>query len=105
MNLPRKIRIGYLDYRVTEMPAAAVTEGDHDPRKLEIRIRTKKRPRQYALNTLLHEIGHGIFYTQGLQDVPGIDGAEEMIVNIFMNGLSQVLRDNPEVRKLLRLAR
>lgn len=105
MKLPRKIRIGYLDYKVVEMPASAEVEGDHDPRRRVMRIRTRRRPPQYAFNTLLHEIGHGIFYTQGLQDIPGIEGSEEMIVNIFMNGLSQVLRDNPEVRQLLRLAK
>lgn len=105
MNLPRKIRIGYLDYKVREMPSALPLEGQHNPQSAEILVRTKKRSRPYVLNTILHEIGHGIFFAGGLQDVPGIDGAEEMIVNIFMNGLSQVLRDNPEVRKLLRNAR
>lgn len=105
MKLPKKIRVGYIDYKVVEVPVHAKVEGDHSPRQRLIRIRTRGRSGQWVLNTTLHEICHAIFYTTGLQDAPGVAESEEMLVNMFANGLSQVLRDNPEIKKMLRLAR
>jgi len=44
-------------------------------------------------NTILHEILHAIFHTQGA----GLSAKEEeRIVNIVANGLTQVLRDNSD---------
>jgi hypothetical protein len=106
MKLPKKIRIGYLDYAVKEMPLAVPHEGDCYSHTRTIRVRTKRRPEPFVANTLLHEIFHGIFYTSGLHNVPGLgDDVEEMVVTCLANGLSQVLRDNPEIKKLLRQMR
>lgn len=105
MKLPKKIRIGYIDYVVKEMPQhVTASEGDCYSHTRTIRVKTKRRPEAFVLNTLLHEIFHGIFYTQGLHTVVE-DDMEETVVTCLVNGLSQVLRDNPEVKKLLRLAR
>lgn len=106
MKLPRTIRVGYIDFKVREMPAQVKLEGDCYDHTALIRVKTRRRPGRHAVNTLLHEVVHAIFYTQGLHEVKGLDSdLEEMLVNSFTNGLSQVLRDNPELRKLLRHAR
>jgi len=52
-------------------------------------------------NTILHEINHAIFYSQGLH-MP--DDVEEQVVLAMTNGFIQFAKDNPKfVKKILRL--
>lgn len=55
-------------------------------------------------NTLLHEVMHAIWYTQGLcHDCLASNpaGLQEHVVNNMTNGLIQVIRDNPDLVKFL----
>lgn len=103
--LPKSLRIGYEDYRVEEMPADSDDEGECDTTHYRIKIKIGRSSRAVA-NTLLHETGHGIFEHAGLHKIDGMtDEKEEMIVSAFANGLSQVMRDNPEaMRRILKMA-
>lgn len=45
----------------------------------------------FALDTVLHEIGHGIYRTFGLNEASN----EEAVVTAMATGWAMVLRDNP----------
>ena len=104
--LPKTLRIGYVTYKVKELPEDEKCEGDHDRCEQLIRIRTKDRSPHWVANTMIHEILHGLFYYTGLHEVPiKSPNIEEQLVNNFANGLSQVMRDNPEaMRRILKMA-
>lgn len=104
--LPKTLRIGYAVYRVQELPPDEKCEGDHDCAEQLIRVRTKDRSQSFAANTLIHEILHGLFYHGGLREVQRkAPNLEEQIVNNLANGLSQVMRDNPDaMRRILKMA-
>ena len=46
-----------------------------------------------SMNTVLHEIMHGIIYQYGLVETLG--EKEEVTVNTITNGLTTVFKDNP----------
>jgi hypothetical protein len=81
-------------------------DGDHDYLNQHIRVRTKDRSPHAIANTIIHEALHGLFFFAGLHEVPrNSKNMEEQIVNGFANGLSQLMRDNPEaMRRVLKMA-
>ena len=46
------------------------------------------------IDTLWHELGHAIYYEYHIREVVG----EEAINSLYMSGILQVLRDNPELK-------
>lgn len=54
-----------------------------------------------AINTLAHEIVHAIFYERGIEDLISKDVLLEKIVDEVSKGLVQIIRDNPELIKLI----
>lgn len=100
--LPKTLRIGYETYRVNRLSPDANDEGNFcsDTRTINIHA-DGAAPRKVA-NTIIHETLHAIFYQSGMGNVTN---QEEAIVNGIANGLSQVMRDNPEaMRRILKMA-
>jgi antirestriction protein ArdC len=88
----KSVRIGPFDIAISEMePSQAKGHyGFYDGELHQIQLRAQfANPKQWA-ETLLHEIGHGIFDVYGINPKDG----EERIVRQFAIGQSQVMRDN-----------
>jgi len=102
---PKSLRIYGHDYKVQRQkyPKLYAPNGDvthvlgffsGNEQLIAIRSDLNKRPAQEA-NILLHEVMHGIgYHTNIFVDIPD---KEERIVDTFSNGLTMVLRDNPEL--------
>jgi len=97
MKLPKHLKVAGHVYTVEWMSRQWKDEmerqGDCLVSELRIRIAEDER----LLETLLHEIGHAIYYEYSLAHVE----EEEAINSLYMSGLHQVLKDNPMVVKLL----
>ena len=95
------IRIIGHDYRVVFKESDWKTESDShgqcDTTAMRIKI-VKGMPRSRTLETLVHEIGHAIYYEMGITHVE--DKGEEAINGLFMSGWHQVLMDNPQLVNL-----
>jgi hypothetical protein len=106
-----RVKVGYREYVIRYVPRKSLYGGDaigdcenpgkHINCKGKIRIANGLDNVEKA-NTVLHEIMHALFYTQGIN----VAGAlEERLVCSLTNGLIAFIRDNPKfVLKLLRLA-
>lgn len=97
MKTPRKIRIGYAVYSVTEDPdmyaltgAAGATGVDEQAIRIapSLAHATKRQ-------VLLHEVGHAV-WNQTLLDRTVSDRQEENVLWAFIPILFQVFRDNPK---------
>ena len=90
----KKIKIGYSDYKII----------DNDDKKLDGQfIHTKKMititPSLSSfdrINTLLHETLHGVWLHWGIEETVKSKNAEEAIIASIANGLTTVIKDNPE---------
>jgi|TARA_B100000214_G_scaffold324724_1_gene261872 phage terminase large subunit-like protein len=99
MKLPAKhIKIGYTKYKlqVWDKLTASSNEayGEFFQREQAIGIDGNQSGTQ-LVNTLLHEIMHGIVYQYGMKMDGDADVREETMVNVITNGLCQVYVDNP----------
>ena len=65
---------------------------------LVINVVTEDRPAMFVLDTLLHEIVHGIWEVWHLGND---DEQEERIVASLSTAILGVLKDNPDLRKLI----
>jgi hypothetical protein len=70
--------------------------GTFEFRKQEIRLRPEFASEALKADTLIHEILHAVWKTQGIKAK-----REETIVNALSTGFTQVLKDNPDLRKYL----
>lgn len=97
-NKRRILKIGYRDYVLKFVKNLKGIVGDctkhasGDWMRGEIRI-IKGLNNTEKANTIIHEIGHAIFDTQGITVSPKL---EEQIVNAFTNGLIDFIKANPE---------
>lgn len=92
--LPRKVRIAYRDYRVRRN--LKIDEyGNCDTHQALIEIGEHHDAKSEA-NTLLHEIGHAVYFETGLRARAG-EAKEEDIVRSMVDGLCKVLADNPKM--------
>jgi hypothetical protein len=100
MKLPKKIKIGYRDFKVDDMPEHKLEEfhGHIDLDQGVIQI-SQQFGDSKTINTVLHEIIHGGFHINAI----GLDrDLEEQITTAMSNYLCQVMRDNkPLFRDLL----
>jgi Zn-dependent peptidase ImmA (M78 family) len=95
-NLPKMLKIGYQD--ITIVPGEFNLDGDlgaYNDEESKIYINTTK-PRREILNSLLHEALHAICHNYGLRESMEHKN-EEKLVCILANGLTQTLKDNPEL--------
>ncbi len=91
-GLPDVVRIGPFDISITvkdrlndEDDVGTYAHG------IAIELRTNQHNATFALDTLLHEINHGIYRTFGLDD----KSSEETIVATMATGWTMIYRDNP----------
>lgn len=96
MTFPSKINISGMEYEVilSEEPIFSRTSrayGHIDFDNKQILIDKSLRDSQGHMQTLLHEIVHGIVYDRELDFK--VD-SEETIVDQLANGIYQVLKDN-----------
>jgi hypothetical protein len=90
----KKIKIGYSNYKII----------DNDDKKLDgqfihtdkIITITPSLSSSDRLNTLLHETLHGVWFHWGIEEIIKAKNAEEAIITSIANGLTTVIRDNPE---------
>lgn len=94
---PDSVRVGYRDF-----PMRPMTELEHrigncsgyfTPRFGILYLDSWPSP-QETVNGVIHETLHAIWNVHGLG---GEDALEEQTVNSLANGLTQVIRDNPEL--------
>jgi len=94
-HIPDFIKIGYTDYKFDFWPdtfaSSEEAQGEFFSAAQKIGLKESTIPSRWGVNTLLHEILHGIVYQYGLE----VNSEEEKIVNTFANGLTTVLVDNP----------
>ena len=96
-ELPNSIKIGYVNYQFDFWPDSfASTEeaqGEFFQLAGKIGLKESSIPSVHGVNTLLHEVLHGIIYQYGLVELLG--DKEEQTTNTLSNGLTTVLVDNP----------
>lgn len=95
-QLPKTIRVGHCDFDVivstTEHANAHAFYGKTSARENTFWFAPDPGSAMNAVDTVLHEIGHAIFWAYGIKE----SDDEERVVSIaFGTGLSQVFRDNP----------
>lgn len=93
LRLPKTVVIGHRTYKVRELKKRNGEEGLCEYTKGLIWVRSAKRPPSEAACTLLHEMFHAIWDSAAL----GECADEESAVEALSNGLTQIIRDNPEV--------
>ncbi len=102
MKLPEKVKIGYRNYKIADLPQheadARGLRGTHYAHAGIIRIERNMDTEQQA-NTFIHEILHACWLQCDINEE-----LEEHAVTVLANQLTQVFQDNPEVTKYLRSA-
>jgi hypothetical protein len=94
--LPKLIKLGYQDIKVSEVPAIDDTQGSYNNEHHEIKIKADMGSRE-KLNTLLHELLHACVYSYGIKSEFGDGEREEKVVNALGNGLTEALVRNKEL--------
>jgi len=94
-ELPANIKIGYSTYSFDFWPDTFATteeaQGEFFPTLNKIGLKESSHNSIAGVNTLLHEILHGIVYQWSIE----MGDKEEQTVNTLANGLTTVLVDNP----------
>jgi hypothetical protein len=98
--LPKAIRVGAFDFAVEElkpMTAGALRRfGEFSAMENCIRV-DPQADRIKVLDTLLHEIGHAIFWAYNIDDKDD----EERTVGIQASAWTQIYRDNPDLLRFI----
>lgn len=107
MQLPSKITIGYKTYTLKLVDSDGTGLFGRTNSTTGVIEIVKGLPKDETLNTLLHEIMHGIFFVYNIlrrdaQSFPSKDAAEEDIVISTTNGLMDVIIKNPELLALFK---
>ena len=110
--LPESIKIGGVNYNINLHNSTSfiggsngneILDGEFDVCKGQIQLATKQKDKDELIAydriiiVLLHEILHGIFYHY-LEDYTE---NEEHLVTQLAKGIYQVLKENPELTKLI----
>ncbi len=92
-GLPPTIRIGPYDVtiRVVEQVSGGEDFGEYSFNKMTISLRQEQPSRVFAVDTLLHEVVHGI---RSIYDIKPKDDDERQTCRMG-TGLTQVFKDNP----------
>lgn len=98
MQIPKRVRIGGIDYTIKHVPRLVSDDGDlcnglFDSNRSVIELNSENELSQGRIEqVLIHEILHGIVFTTGLNLED-----EEITVNVLAKGLYQVIKDNPNL--------
>ena len=94
-SLPNSIKIGYAQYTFDFWPDTFATteeaQGEFFQVAHKIGLKESTIPSVAGVNTLLHEVLHGVVYQWALD----LGDKEEHTVNTLSNGLTTVFVDNP----------
>lgn len=101
-ELLRRVKIGYATFKIQHVSRKAL--GQTDFGELEygtnvIRI-FGQQSNEELVNTLMHEIGHGICYIFNIQFKTPRE--EEDFIREYTNGIITVFRDNPKLLTFLK---
>lgn len=100
MNLPKSLKIGYKDYDIQELDPKHASDldimGDCHNAESRIRVLICDNPWD-TINTLVHETFHAVYALQSLEE----GDSEERVVNSMANGFVGVLRDNPDLLRMI----
>jgi len=92
MKIPTKIRILAFDFKIENWHPHSARGKFGEFSSLEALIKVNfSTDKINALDTLLHEINHAIYWCYGIED----DDKEERVVSAFTGAWIQVYRDNP----------
>ena len=87
-HIPNSVKIGYIDYAFDFWPdtfaSCEEAQGEFFSQAQKIGLKESTIPSRFGVNTVIHEILHGIVYQYGLE----VNSDEEKIVNTFANGFS-----------------
>lgn len=93
MNIPDKIKIGGIVYKVIECTNPSEEDSNIDGQiiysKQELRLKNDME-QDYKENVFVHEIMHGILELIGLEQ-------DENLVIRLSNAMHQVIKDNPQM--------
>jgi hypothetical protein len=94
-RLPAKIRVGPFDFAIEKWSPSRSAErssyGECSTIEQRISIQIDHVTRFKAVDTVLHEISHAIFWAYGIED----EDKEERIVGTSASAWAAVYRDNP----------
>lgn len=97
MQIPNKVRIGGIDYRVKRKPNP--TDGNNlcygvfDSEHCCIELNSERDLHPDRLNvTFLHELLHGAIHGSAIES-----DDEEALVGAMARGLYQIIKDNPRI--------
>jgi hypothetical protein len=97
MLIPKKVRIGGIDYKVVHKPnpatGNAVCYGVFDSERCLIELNSERDMHPDRLGqTFLHELLHGAIFGAGIES-----DDEELLVKTMARGLYQIIKDNPKI--------
>lgn len=96
-ELPKTVRVGPFDFHIVPMDMHKATAnsryGECSSIEMKISIQEEFSSPIKAVDTVLHEISHAIFWAYGLED----GDKEERTVSTFGTAWTQVWRDNPKL--------
>lgn len=98
-----KVRIDAVDYDISHTKEALLVsnmacKGRIDYDKNLIEITTDEVGENQQALTLMHEIVHGIVHERGITNLIA-DKDQETVVDQFAKGVTNLIRDNPELIK------
>ena len=94
--LPESIRIGWQTFDVVETTSLTGDGLAGEIRYMENVIRMMPGlGKDFALGVLVHEIVHGVLYAAGIRE------HDEQLVDVTAQGFIQVVRDNPDLVRLM----
>jgi hypothetical protein len=105
MKLPARVKIGYADYAIRIESRTEAEEGGRNGLTLneaqQIRINGAVRAQRQA-EAVVHEMLHAIWCVFDVERLAA--GDEEKTVTLLSDGLTTVMRDNPELFRCLQRA-
>ena len=94
-DLPDSVRVGAFDMAIVKWDAAAAAGahafGEFCANTQEIRIQSGMPSPTKAVDTMIHELGHAIYWCFYIED----EDKEERTVGTMSGAWTQVFRDNP----------
>jgi len=101
VELPKNVKVSYSNFAISD---CSETIARKEEMMAECCVETSKirvfpvTSKHEMCNTVLHEILHAICWTQGLSSTLS-SATEEKVVIAMANGLTLLMRDNPELMK------
>ena len=110
MNLPYRIKIGphwfYLNERNEAWRNDQDAQGKCNTDTFQIDVVTAGRATSHIVDTLLHEIGHAIWWMMNLGELEHVpaDEREETVIHRLHTGWTMVWLDNPSFQDWMNAA-